>query len=170
MLTLSSKGFNSQVNSTQILLSYVSSSFIFISKIYIDDLVWRIQVEGGGYPGAENFFSPPSEEDRDDQRGPNGVELDGHVLQLHDGHGGGDGDYLHDPQGVILYYCLLKLSSLLAFRTSARVQNFLLFSFVYNTIDRFININCLTVEQLVFSFRQLIFINLSMCIINKTEQ
>ena len=28
------------------------------------------------------FFFPPSEEDRDDQRGPNGVESDGHVSYM----------------------------------------------------------------------------------------
>ena len=71
--------------------------------------------------GARKNFPPPSGEDRDDQRGPNGVKLDGHVLHLHDEHGGGDGDHLHGPQGVILYHCLLKLLSLLAFRRSARV-------------------------------------------------
>ena len=64
---------------------------------------------------------PPSEEDRDDQRGPNGLKLDGHILHLHDEHGGGDVDHLHGPQGVILSRCLLKLLSLLAFRLSARV-------------------------------------------------
>ena len=32
-------------------------------------------------------------------------------------------------------------------------------------VDRFININCLTVDHLVFSFKQLIFINLSVCIV-----
>ena len=51
-------------------------------------------VEGCRYPGAENFFSPPSEEDRDDQRGPNGVKLDGQVLHLHHEHGDGGGDHL----------------------------------------------------------------------------
>ena len=50
-----------------------------------------------------------------------GVKLDGHVLHLHDDYGGGDGDYLHGLKGVILYHCLLKLLSLLAFRRSARV-------------------------------------------------
>ena len=64
-------------------------------------------------PRSGENFSPPSGEDRDDQRGPDGVKLDGHILHLHDEHGGGGG-----PQGVILYRCLLKLSSLLAFRLS----------------------------------------------------
>ena len=50
-----------------------------------------------------------------------GVKLDGHVLHLHDEHGGGDDDHLHGPQGVILYHCLLKSLSLLAFRLSARI-------------------------------------------------
>ena len=54
----------------------------------------------------ENFFSPPSEEDRDDQRGPNGVKLDGHVLHLHDEHGDGGGDHLYGPKGVISYQSL----------------------------------------------------------------
>ena len=49
------------------------------------------------------FFSPPSEGDRDDQRGQNGIELDGHILQLHDEHGDGGGDQIYSPQGVILY-------------------------------------------------------------------
>ena len=70
-------------------------------------------------PGAGKIFSPPSGEDRDDQRGPNWVKSDGLVLHLHDEHGGGDGD-----QGVILYHCLLKLSSLPAFRLSDHVTNF----------------------------------------------
>ena len=69
----------------------------------------------------ENNFSPPSEEDRDDQKRPNGVKLDGHILHLHDEYGGGDGDHLHGSQGVILYHCLLKLISLIALRISARV-------------------------------------------------
>ena len=60
-------------------------------------LMSTVLVEGGGYRGAGNIFSPSSEEDRDDQRGPNGVELDGHILQLHDEHGGGDVDHLYGP-------------------------------------------------------------------------
>ena len=73
------------------------------------------------FEASENFFSPPSEEDRDDQRGPNGVKLDGPLYHQQDEHGGGGSDHLHGPQGVILYHCLLKLLSLLAFRRSARV-------------------------------------------------
>ena len=46
---------------------------------------------------------------------------EGHVIHLHDEHGDGGGDQLYSPQGVILYHCLLKFSSLLAFRLSARV-------------------------------------------------
>ena len=72
-------------------------------------------------PGAGKIFFPPSGEDRDDQRGPNGVKLDGHVLHLHSEYGSGDGDHLQDPQGVIFYNCLLKILSLLAFRLTARV-------------------------------------------------
>ena len=72
-------------------------------------------------PRSGEILSPPFGEDRDDQRGPNWVKLDGHVLHLHDGHGGGDGDHLQGPQMVILNHCLLKLSSLLAFRLSAHV-------------------------------------------------
>ena len=71
--------------------------------------------------GARKNFPPPSGEDRDDQRGPNGVKLDGQLRHQQDEHGGGGGDHLHGPQGVILYHCLLKLLSLLAFRRSARV-------------------------------------------------
>ena len=43
-------------------------------------------------------FSPPSQEDRDDQRVPNGLKLNGHVLHLHDEYGGGDGDHPNGPQ------------------------------------------------------------------------
>ena len=67
------------------------------------------------------FCPLPLERTDDDQRGPNWVKLDGHILYLHEEHGGGDGDHLQGPQGVILYHCLLKLLSLLAFRLSARV-------------------------------------------------
>ena len=45
-------------------------------------------------PGVGKILSPPSGEDRDDQSGPNWVKLDGHVLYLHDEHGGGGGDHL----------------------------------------------------------------------------
>ena len=72
-------------------------------------------------PGAGEIFSPLSGKDRDDQRGPNGVKLDGQLRHQQDEHGGGGGGHLHGPQGVILYHCLLKYSSLLAFRRSARV-------------------------------------------------
>ena len=70
---------------------------------------------------GENFFPPSSVEDRDDQRVPNGVKLDGQLRHQQDEQGGGGGDHLHSSQGVILYHCLLKLLSLLAFRRSARV-------------------------------------------------
>ena len=48
------------------------------------------------------FFSPPSEEDRYDQRGPNGVKLDGQLRHQQDEHGGGGVDHLHGPQGFFL--------------------------------------------------------------------
>ena len=50
-------------------------------------------------PGAGKNFSPPSGEDRDDQRGPNGVKLDGQLRHQQDEHGGGGGDHLHGPLG-----------------------------------------------------------------------
>ena len=48
-------------------------------------------------PGAGEIFPPPSGDERDDQKGANGIKLDDHVLHLHDEHGGGDGVKLHGP-------------------------------------------------------------------------
>ena len=50
-------------------------------------------------PRSGENFSPPSGEDRDDQRGPNGVKMDGQLRHQQDEHGGCDGDHLHGPQG-----------------------------------------------------------------------
>ena len=50
-------------------------------------------------PGAGKIFSAPSCEDRDDQRGSNGVKLDGQLRHQQDEHGGGGGDHLYGPQG-----------------------------------------------------------------------
>ena len=50
-------------------------------------------LEGGMCPGAGKILSPPSGEDRDDQRGPKWVKLEDHVLHLHDEHEHGGGSF-----------------------------------------------------------------------------
>ena len=105
----------SRVNSTQILLHR------FVFTIWS----WRIQVEPGGCLRAGNIISLLSHDDISDHRSQNILKLDDHVLHLHDGHGGGDGDHLHGPRGVNLYHTTLKQSTLLAFRNFARIYKFL---------------------------------------------
>ena len=66
--------------------------------------------------------------------------------------------------GIIDSNMVMVCTVLLAFRT--------FYCSVLFTIhtDRFININCLKEKTRCSTIRQLIFINLSMCIVNKTEQ
>ena len=136
----------SRVNSTQILLHR------FVFTIWS----WRIQVEPGGCLRAGNIISLLSHDDISDPRSQNRLKLDDHVLHLHDGHGGGDGDHLHGPQGGQFIPHYLKVVD------SARIQKLcsplelsLTFRFVKLCIHRFINVISLKVKRPVVTPMQI---------------